>query len=207
MNKSGIVHLLADRLGLQRCLVIRTPLTGPDCAVDPKRFDAYSEWHYKCPESHRIGGVEYDPILFYSSKPEIVLLDPWHWYEESTRDLLDAWRNIPPGGAIVCHDCWPREEITEKNGWDACLRGGEWSGETFKAWMDFTSGTGLYCTVDSDYGCGVMVKGSSATTPDYKLRGEWFNNKSWKFLAGEGKSLLNLLDVSQFVSWVKGLQP
>ena len=172
-------------------------MTGPDCQVDvglKRSVDEVKQVVYKCPAVP--GGIEFSEIEF--PEFQIALLDPWHSYEASLRDLQTVYARLPEGGALVCHDCWPREEITKPDGWDACMRGGEWSGETWRAWIDFATWASVpYWTVDADYGCGVIFKGMELNVEIAPL------NASYRYLAGEGKGLLNLTPPSVFIEGVR----
>ncbi len=155
MNKSDIVHLLAEKRGYRRCLVLRTPLTGPDTRIDPARFDVLHQIIYDPPGKPMAAGEYLGP------QPDIIFLDPWHTYDASMRDLRWAWEMIPAGGAIVCHDCHPRNSNLDPDGWRDALEGKPWSGQTFVTWADFVwqHEGHRYLTVDTDYGVGVIIKG------------------------------------------------
>lgn len=198
MNKNVLVHLLAMRFGYKKCLILRTPLTGPDCRIELLKgsVSEVKDIFYRCPAIS--GGIEFSEIEF--PEFQIALLDPWHSYEASLRDLRTIYELLPVGGALVCHDCWPREEITKPDGWDACMRGGEWSGETWKAWIDFAVQTNSpYWTVDADYGCGVIFKGP------YEVAGRSVVplELTYRFLAGEGHRFLNLIPPQVFIDGVR----
>ncbi len=64
MNKNDIVHLLAARFGFRRYLELRTPYTGPDCAVEERRFDSVTRILYQSPIS--AAGVPRDSCLAQS---------------------------------------------------------------------------------------------------------------------------------------------
>jgi hypothetical protein len=85
---------------------------------------------------------------------DIILVDPWHEYDTSIRDLGDALRLLKPGGTIVVHDCLPpSEELASPT-----YRVGDWCGVTYKAYLDFVTARPEieYRTVDIDFGCGVI---------------------------------------------------
>lgn len=201
MNKSDIVHLLAEKRGYRRCLVLRTPLTGPDCAVDPKRFDTYTEIKYRCPGSKRgVEGVTLQPC-------DVALIDPWHSYSSSLRDLRAVFNVLSPGGALVCHDCWPPDDpkIIDPDGFPTPTQ--PWSGVTYQAWVDFvTTNDVSYCTVDTDYGVGVAFKGEVPGLRKHRLCPGWLDietlwdvNNSYAILQGLCRPLLNLVSPSDFV--------
>jgi chloramphenicol O-acetyltransferase len=87
---------------------------------------------------------------------DIALVDSWHEYETSWRDLVEGFRLIRQGGTLVVHDCLPpRSEIAVPN-----YIQGEWCGVSYQAYVDFISerhDLAVY-TVDTDHGCGVIRK-------------------------------------------------
>ena len=64
---------------------------------------------------------------------DIILVDPFHDYASSYRDLAAAFDLLDAGGMLVVHDCRPPNiaaatpEFIE----------GEWCGVTYKAYLDF----------------------------------------------------------------------
>lgn len=85
---------------------------------------------------------------------DIILVDPWHEYDTSTRDLRDALSLLKPRGTIVVHDCLPSSEELAS----PAYRIGDWCGLTYKAYLDFVTARREveYRTVDIDFGCGVI---------------------------------------------------
>jgi hypothetical protein len=107
---------------------------------------------------------------------DIVLVDSWHEFEPSWRDLVEAFRLIRADGMLVVHDCLPpRPEITVPQ-----YITGEWCGVSYQAYVDFISqrhDLAVY-TVDTDYGCGVIRElaeptPKSATAAGAELLGDW----------------------------------
>lgn len=85
---------------------------------------------------------------------DIILVDPWHEYDASMRDLRDALSLLKPRGTIVAHDCLPPSEDLAS----PTYRTGDWAGLTYKAYLDFVTARPEidYRTVDIDFGCGVI---------------------------------------------------
>jgi hypothetical protein len=85
---------------------------------------------------------------------DVVLVDSFHEYETSYRDLKAAFALIKPYGTVIVHDCIPPNE---KLAYPKFFHG-SWCGVTYKAYLDFvTTEPDLeYCTIDTDYGCGVI---------------------------------------------------
>ena len=121
---------------------------------------------YRCPEGYDDGL----PIDFRSATSEIdtqltalrasgvtyelILVDPFHDYEQSLRDLRAVRGLLTQKGTIVVHDCRPPDrELASPE-----FLVGAWCGVTYKAYLDFMleSGDLRFCTVDVDHGCGII---------------------------------------------------
>jgi hypothetical protein len=105
----------------------------------------------ECVSEIRARGLQYD----------VILVDSWHEYETSFRDLNDAVSLLSGNGTVVVHDCLPkREDLVQMP-----FKGGEWSGVTYRAFLDFAIQRALdYRVVDTDFGCGIIRKGIPAGT-------------------------------------------
>jgi hypothetical protein len=81
---------------------------------------------------------------------DIILVDPWHEYDTSSRDLGVAFDLIDEGGILVVHDCLPPNAAVATPGFVP----GCWCGLTYKAYLDFVCGRRdlNYQTIDTDYG-------------------------------------------------------
>jgi len=137
---------------------------------------------------------------------DIVLVDSWHEFEPSWRDLVEAFRLIRADGMLVVHDCLPpRPEITVPQ-----YITGEWCGVSYQAYVDFISqrhDLAVY-TVDTDYGCGVIRKlaeptPKSATAAGAELLGDWRSKRgdpmeAFAFFHAHKQVLLNLITIDEF---------
>src|SRR4051794_13755582 len=98
--KTDIINHLAEVRGYRRYLEICTPLTGNEFArIDRPRFDICHRLMYRCPEDFTddmpiefraaeldISGCLQDSRL-QGAEYDIILVDSWHEYEPSYRDL------------------------------------------------------------------------------------------------------------------------
>ena len=167
-NKTRIVNHLAAVHGYRSYLEVCTAGTGFRYAeIDRSRLSC-RRLSYLTPDHHADGhGIDYrstgrdigaclaqidqDGFSF-----DIALVDPWHEYKTSRRDLNEAFRRLPAGGCLVVHDCLPpRAEVA-----GPVFREGVWCGVTYQAYVDFVHGRNdlAFYTVDCDYGCGVIRK-------------------------------------------------
>jgi hypothetical protein len=156
----------------------------------------------------RVAGLTYD----------VILVDPFHEYETSARDLKEACDLIKPNGTIVVHDCNPEEEafVTPH------YRDGSWCGLTYKAYLDMMleSVRLQSCTVDTDHGCAIVRRRplvSRLRSIAYRALGtivgdsrsrvlrEWRrvakdDSAAFRLLKAHPKSLLNLVTVDEFLA-------
>jgi len=92
---------------------------------------------YRCPEGYDDGL----PIDFRSATSEIalgvtyelILVDPFHDYEQSLRDLRAARGLLAANRTIVVHDCRPPDRELAS----PVFLVGAWCGVTYKAYLDF----------------------------------------------------------------------
>jgi hypothetical protein len=166
-TKSDLVNHLARVRGYRRYLEIHVPSTGFQFgAVDRSllhcerlTYSCPEEWSDGCPVDFRVAGFDIseaaETLKARGPRYDIILVDPWHTYEASLRDLRLAYELLTPNGTLVVHDCLPP---TEKIAGPEFIPG-EWCGVTYKAFIDFVLENDLdYCTVSTDYGCGIVRK-------------------------------------------------
>ena len=162
-----LINELVAIHGYRSYLEICTYTTGRLYAdLDRGRFTISHRLMYRCPESFDDGL----PIDFRSASSEIatqltalrasgvtydlILVDPFHDYEQSRRHLRAARSLLTAKGTIVVHDCRPPDrELASPE-----FLAGAWCGVTYKAYLDFMLEAGdlQFCTVDVDHGCGII---------------------------------------------------
>jgi hypothetical protein len=165
-TKADLINELSVIHGYRKYLEIYTPTTGNMySAIDRARYSTCHRLMYRCSGGFNDGM----PIDFRSSnldisecvkavrardlKYDVILVDPFHKYEPSARELKVAVDLLKPTGTTIVHDCFPRDgTIAVPEYID-----GSWCGVTYKAYLDFVlAGESLiFCTIDTDYGCGV----------------------------------------------------
>jgi hypothetical protein len=167
-TKFDLINELAGLYAFRRYLEICSPTTGGRYRyVDRTRLTCH-RLMYLCPDAFSDGlAIDFRSAdRDFSSclqdmhsrglRYDIILVDPWHEYETSLRDIREAFAFLDTGGMLIVHDCLPpKKEIATPQ-----FKAGSWCGVTYKAFLDFVlSQTGLdYRTVDIDYGCGVIRK-------------------------------------------------
>jgi hypothetical protein len=125
---------------------------------------------------------------------DLIFVDGYHERAQALRDIQNALERLNPGGAIVVHDCDPKTEDMQRvpNVQD------EWTGDVWKAWAQLRSKRAdlQMCVVDTDYGCGVIRKGSQKRIEPGPL--------DWTTFVARRKELLNLIS---WDDWLLSLQP
>lgn len=216
-DKTDIIKYLSKLRDYRAYLEICTPTTGNQFAkIDQSRFDVCHRLMYRCPEGFTDGlNIEFRaPDLDISQciadihcsgfRYDIMLVDSWHEYESSFRDMQVALSLLTDTGSIVIHDCNPTtEDIISP-----MFVPGSWCGVTFIAYLDFVAkNDGLeYRTIDTDFGCGVIQRSrnGSDTKRPFVFRDSWNSVRSdphtaFQFMQKYRYTLLNLVSVDQFV--------
>jgi hypothetical protein len=168
--KSDLINALSDIHGYRSYLEVCVPGSGNQYSlVDRSKYPTCRRLVYRCPDDWSDGGDVHfrsndlaigeciGQIRRDGPRFEIMLLDPWHEYEISYRDIAEGFALIESHGTIVVHDCLPPDEALanpKEFGPDG------WCGVTYKAFLDFVTSRSdlVYCTVDTDFGCGIIRK-------------------------------------------------
>jgi hypothetical protein len=178
---------------------------------------------YNCPETfddglpidYRIVGFDIaDAINKFKhdvGKVDICLVDGWHTYDCASRDLSCAYELLADGGVLLFHDCLPPNEVIASP--TPVTLPGDWCGVAYRVYVDFVlSRSDLdYCTLDIDYGCGIIFKNRSITIADDallsrepKLVTDWFavhgdHQIAFRFVTRNARQLLRLIPAKTFV--------
>lgn len=132
---------------------------------------------------------------------DVILVDPYHEYECSRRDLELAFRLLSENGTIVVHDVLPPSGGTIIS---PSFVPGPWCGLTFIAYVDFLMKENpAFSTVDCDYGCGIVTRHCGADVfagwreQWQKARGD--HEQAFRFMFRHRNALLNLQTARDFV--------
>jgi hypothetical protein len=120
-----------------------------------------------------------------------------------------AYELLADGGVLVVHDCLPPTEAIASPTWIP----DRWTGVSYRSYLDFVlSRSDLdYCTVDIDYGCGIIFKNRKITFADDallsrepKLVTDWFalhndDQIAFRFFMQNNRQLLRLIPAKAFV--------
>ena len=146
---TGLVFAKSLAIGFPTCKRLVYNLKGPHPDGLPVDFVSSNS-----DISEAVAEIERRNLTF-----DIALVDPYHTYDISLRDLRTAFRLVRPGGALVVHDCVPPEEAVA----GPEFINSSWAGVTYRAFVDFCLGNPAfdYFTIDTDWGCGVIIKSTS----------------------------------------------
>jgi len=224
LKKYEIVHALAAKYNFQSYLELCTPTTGNYFhKIDRSKFKKSIRLMYNCPAEfddglpidYRVSGLDIAPMskaaLGTKNSFDVCLVDSWHTYDHSLRDLKYAYELLTDGGALVVHDCLPPSlELASPD-----FKSGPWVGLSYKAYVDFVLENGLtdYFTVDTDYGCGIIYKNRRQPFADQSQNFGLRKNLAREQLAKAGRDyakiywviienktpLLNLISVNEFL--------
>ena len=212
-DKTDIIHFLSDLNGYSSYLEICTSMTGGLYhKIDRPRFKRCHRLMYRCPSSYDDGmdinfrssdmrtKELFETIHALGVRYDIALVDPFHTYDISYRDLIDALGVITDRGTVVVHDCFPHSEDLVAPDWAPT-----WCGLTFMAFIDFLRDHPelAYTTVDTDYGCGVFRRGSTRPTITAELVNGWDAIRhdakaAYRFMSENKGPLLNVMSVEAF---------
>jgi hypothetical protein len=216
-TKANLINRIAKLRGYRSYLEICTAYSGFRYRqIDRDILTTCHRLMYQCPSAHSDGM----PIDFRSAdldiaeclrevnmrgrSYDIVLVDSWHEYATSRRDLVEALGLIAEGGTIVVHDCLADREEQAR----PIFTQGDWRGVTYKAYLDFVLAqpTVEYRTVDIDCGCGIIRKRDLRAAPSdgrKVLQEEWAAigddyPAAFRFMQ-EHRHLWNLVELKDFL--------
>ncbi len=213
-GKMQIVNLLAAANGYSRVLEIATRTTGLEFSeLDLSLFGTARRLIYNLqglsgsgPEDFQSETLQITDCIRQMEREklsfDIVLVDPYHDYACSSRDISLAYSLLAPGGSVVVHDCLPPANGDLIN---PSFVPGVWCGVTFIAFIDFVMNVGpKYLTVDCDYGCGIIRKIAGDVAPNADLKAQWKSvrdnaEEAFSFLSRNRQALLNLQSPYDFL--------
>ena len=108
-------------------------------------------------------------------------------------DIRNSLKYLSDGGTIVMHDCNPTTEAMQQ----VPRIQNEWTGDTWKAFVAYRCKDDLdMFVVDTDYGCGIIRKGSQHTVDVYH------DYMVYEKLEKNRQEWLNLISIKEFETWL-----
>ena len=120
----------------------------------------------------------------------MIFIDGLHLEYQVDQDIENALLSLNDNGIIIMHDCNPPTEWHQR---ERDIQG-EWCGTVWKAFVKlrFTKMDISMFTIDTDYGCGVIKKGSQTL-----LRNMGFYD-NYKVFNANRKTFLNLISCKEW---------
>lgn len=156
--------------------------------------DPGSEGHVAAEVTHKMTSDEFFKGLDKDFKYDIIFIDGLHHSEQVDIDIKNSLNHLVDNGIIVLHDCNPEEELYTLIPRICAI----WNGDVYKSVLRFRK-KGLHTcfTVDTDCGCGIIVKDNKKNQVDnLDLYEE--AEKDWKVFHDNREELLNLVKVYNF---------
>src|SRR5262249_34370891 len=146
---TDLIDVIAKKLNLRSYLELCTRTTGNFYReINRSRFKTSRRLMYNCPVNFDDGlPIDFRSVDFEiknaierlkadNDQVEICLVDSWHTYDCSIRDLITAYDLLADGGVLVVHDCLPPNASVAS----PVPQPGEWCGVSYKAFLDFVLG-------------------------------------------------------------------
>ena len=123
-------------------------------------------------------------------KYDIIFIDGLHHADQVAKDIENSLKHIVDKGFIILHDCNPSSYDTQLIPRQTIA----WTGDVWKAFVDFKINNPLYPSyvIDTDFGVGV-IQNISLTKPTFIN-----NNISWDQFNSDKKQMLNLITWEEF---------
>lgn len=137
--------------------------------------------------------------LHPDTKWDLIFIDGLHISTQVQKDILNSLNHLSWNGFIVLHDCNPPDIFMARE--DYYINGQQrpWNGTTWKAiyWLRTHRGDLKVCTLDTDWGLGVVTRGKS------DLVG--FDNPFYEYnqMSQNRKRDLNLIQVQDLENWLQ----
>ena len=140
---------------------------------------------------------QYFDFISPDTKFDIIFIDGLHHYQQVLKDIENSLNHLSDNGTIVCHDCLPTtEKMQERDD-----HGGEWTGDVWKSIAKLRIETiDLDIkVVDTDYGCGIIRRGTNIPYVTNE------NYKTYTFFNSNKQELMNVISKEQLLQWINYL--
>jgi hypothetical protein len=132
---------------------------------------------------------------FNDEKFDLIFVDGYHEERQMVRDVEHALACLNPGGAIVCHDISPQTEDYQRTPQYG-------NGTCWKGWMRLRArGDLAMVAVDSDHGCGIIMRGSQKSLVVAE------EDLCWSNLEANRERWLNLVPAEQYFEHLTPIAP
>jgi len=191
MTRTDIINLLIQKNNYKKYLEIGVykghsyngVLADIKDSVDPDK-DSPAIYHLTSDDFFN----KIAPTLDY--KYDVIFIDGLHHTDQVDKDIENSLKHIVDKGFIILHDCNPSSYDTQLIPRQTIA----WTGDVWKAFVDFKINNPLYPSyvIDTDFGVGIIQNISS-------IKSTFINNDiSWDQFNNNKKQLLNLMSWEEF---------
>ena len=194
MKRTDIINALIQKYGYKSYLEVGTQNPASNFDLIDVKFKVSIDPFPKGEVTFVGTSDEYFESISEDVKYDIIFIDGLHHDDQVLKDIENSLNHLSENGTIVCHDCLPTtEDMQSRND-----TGREWTGDVWKAIAELRVETiDLDIkVVDTDYGCGIIRKGTNIpyqTNSNYKTYSHYSMNK-W--------NMLNVISPEQFIQWI-----
>jgi SAM-dependent methyltransferase len=130
----------------------------------------------------------------YDDSFDCIFVDGLHHAEQVYRDIQQALEHLNPGGSILCHDLYPKNEAMQRVPREV----EEWTGDCWRAWLRLRHERPdlRMLVIDTDYGVGLIRRGTQETLS------EDFSTADYSHFAANSATWLNLKSREEFEEWL-----
>jgi hypothetical protein len=142
-------------IGLNNGECFRQIFAENKVSVDP----AMGEYAHANPTYKMTSDVFFETVAKDLPKFDIIFIDGLHESQQVDRDILNGLERLSDNGAIILHDCNPRNKEAQ----EVPRRVKVWNGDVWKSLVKYRlTGEWLAFTLDTDEGLGVILKGTQS---------------------------------------------
>ena len=200
MTRKQIIQKLIDKInaqsyveiGLGNGRVFKSIKCKKKYGIDPE----YGETHdfqkgSKCSFKPTHPMTSDDFFLQNQEKFDVIFIDGLHEAHQVEKDINNSLESLNDNGFIVCHDMSPMSEAMQRVPRTQVM----WTGDCWKAWVKVrsTNPNVKMFVVNTDYGCGVIQKGSQELLDLNSL------DLTYENLNEHRKEWLNLISFEDFL--------
>jgi hypothetical protein len=205
MDRWEVINHIIKRYGFERYLEIgisnpRWCFNMVSCrekdGVDPGLEYEHNPANYKMTSDEFFNSIPKD------KQWDVIFIDGLHLAQQVIKDVYNSLDHLSPNGFIIMHDCNPPNVWRQRENYSIDGINYPWNGTTWKAYyaLRITRPDLTMAVIDTDYGVGVVRRGSQMLAPadntfyDYNMfdsnRNEYLNLIS----CNELNSFLDLSD-------------
>ena len=156
--------------------------------VDPGSEGEISEF-----TNYRITSDDFFKKIDANTQYDIIFIDGLHHSEQVDKDIINSLNHLGENGIIILHDCNPPDYKLQVVPRISAL----WNGDVWKSIVNLRCNRPdlEVCVVDTDWGLGVVRKGTQNC-----LTEKMSKYLDWNYFSNNREEILNMISVEQFFS-------